>query len=227
MYVDVDKISFAYETRPSGGLKPEPAWILKDYSLALERGDILGLAGPSGQGKSTLLRLIAGLERPQGGRIAIDGGLLSSERIFVPPEARGVGMVFQDLGLFPHLTVAGNVAYGLFRLSRRMRRDRVQAMLEMARMPELKDRHPYQLSGGQQQRVAIARALAPQPKVLLLDEPFSGLDAHLKSGLRAELRELLIKTATTAIVVSHDLADLEDVCGSIQVIDQNTAKGES
>ena len=225
MYVEIDKLGFAYETRSPGGLPAEPAWILKDYSLSLARGEVLGLAGPSGQGKSTLLRLIAGLERPLRGSVGIDGRLLSAEGIFTPPEARGVGMVFQDLGLFPHLTVSGNVAYGLFRLPRRLRRERVQAMLEMVRMPELKDRYPYQLSGGQQQRVAIARALAPQPKVLLLDEPFSSLDSHLKSGLRAERRELLARTATTAIVVSHDLADLEDVCGSIRLIDSRSAKG--
>ena len=225
MYVNVDSISFAYGPRTAGLDRNGPDWILRNYSLSLSRGERLGLAGPSGEGKSTLLRLIAGLERPQGGRVSIDGRLLSSDEVFIPPDARGVGMVFQDLGLFPHLTVSGNVSYGLFRLPRRQRRERAMAMLAMVRMPELKDRYPYQLSGGQQQRVAIARALAPEPKVLLLDEPFSSLDAHLKAGLRAELRELLAKTATTAIFVSHDLADLEDVCGSIARLDSSAAKG--
>ena len=164
------------------------------------------------------MRIIAGLEQPQKGSITIDGQAVFGNGVNVSPEKRPVGLVFQDYGLFPHMTVAQNIAYGLHVLDRPARARRVEAMLALIRMEELADRHPYAISGGQQQRVAVARALAPNPKLLLLDEPFSNLDAKLKEDIRAEMRELLQRTDSTCIFVSHDRADLEAVCRRIEEI---------
>ena len=210
MYLEIKDVSFAYPATRFGAAPV--SWILDGFSLTMEAGERLGIAGPSGRGKSTLLRIIAGLERPQKGGISIDGRLVAGPGVHVPPEERRVGMVFQDYGLFPHMTVADNIAYGLFRQSRDERRRQVEAMLELTRMGELRRRYPYELSGGQQQRVAMARALAPKPKLLLLDEPLSNLDAELKAGILGELRELMARTGATCLFVSHDLSDLEAVC---------------
>ena len=184
----------------------------------MQQGERVGIAGPSGQGKSTLLRIIAGLEQPQKGNIVIDGQTVFGKDINISPEKRMVGLVFQDYGLFPHMTVAQNIAYGLHFLNRHDREKRVEEMLALIRMERLADRHPYAISGGQQQRVAIVRALAPNPKLLLLDEPFSNLDSKLKEDIRGEMREMLEKTASTCIFVSHDLADLEAVCERVTEI---------
>ncbi|MDR1677292.1 MAG: ABC transporter ATP-binding protein [Deltaproteobacteria bacterium] len=211
MFLEIDGLYFAYPGARS-------AWVLEDLGLRLEAGESVGLAGPSGQGKSTLLRLIAGLERPGRGSIRIDGKLVADEGFSLNPEEREVGLVFQDYGLFPHMTVAANIAYGLFRLNRTERRNRVDLMLELTRMGELAARHPYELSGGQQQRVALARALAPTPKLLLLDEPLSNIDAMLKADIRQEIRALLRQTDTTSLFVSHDLDDLKVVCDRIEYL---------
>ncbi|MDR2744322.1 MAG: ABC transporter ATP-binding protein [Desulfovibrio sp.] len=211
MFLKIDAVFFAYPGRVN-------AWILAGYSLGMKAGERVGIAGPSGQGKSTLLRLIAGLERPQKGSIVIDGRLVAGQGAHVNPEDRQVGMVFQDYGLFPHMTVAQNIAYGLFRLHRNERRQRVNAMLDLIRMQDLADRHPYEISGGQQQRVAIARALAPGPKLLLLDEPLSNLDSALKAELRAEMRGLMDRARVTCLFVSHDMDDLRAVCGRIEIM---------
>jgi iron(III) transport system ATP-binding protein len=211
MFLEIDAVFFAYPGKSN-------PWILSGYSFGMEAGERVGIAGPSGQGKSTLLRLIAGLERPQKGAIAIDGRTVAGQSIHVNPENRQVGMVFQDYGLFPHMTVEQNIAYGLYRLKRDARRQRVEAMLEFTRIKELARRYPYEISGGQQQRVAIARALAPDPKLLLLDEPLSNLDTALKAEIRAELRELMERTHTTCLFVSHDLDDLKAICGRIEII---------
>ncbi|MDR2503195.1 MAG: ATP-binding cassette domain-containing protein [Deltaproteobacteria bacterium] len=208
MFLHIDSLYFAYP----GKKRP---WTIADFNLSMNAGEIVGLAGPSGQGKSTLLRLIAGLERPDRGSISIDGCLVAGEGVCVPPEKRQVGMIFQDYGLFPHMNVAQNIAYGLHGLRRAERRQRLEAMLRLVRMEGLAHRRPYETSGGQQQRTAIARALAPAPKLLLLDEPFSNLDAELKNGVRAELLDILRKTRTTCLFVSHDMADLRAVCDSI------------
>lgn len=217
MFLDVNSLFFRY------GDKNGP-WVLENYSLAMAAGVVMGIAGPSGQGKSTLLRLIAGLERPGFGQITIDGKIMTGNGTWVAPEDRRVGMVFQDYGLFPHMTVAQNIAYGLYRLPRRERHKQTRAMLELVHMPELAGRYPAQLSGGQQQRVALARALAPEPKLLLLDEPFSNLDTELKGAIRSELCAILAQTHTTCILVSHDMADLEAVCESITFM--NHAQGK-
>jgi iron(III) transport system ATP-binding protein len=179
--------------------------VLHDVSLAVRPGSTLALLGPSGCGKTTLLRIIAGLERPERGEVVVGGRSLTSAVGFVPPERRRVGMVFQDWALFPHLTVARNVAYGLPRRERRS--SRVAEALALVGLEGMGGRLPWTLSGGEQQRVALARALAPRPAVLLLDEPFSNLDAALRVQVRAEVHRLLTDLGITAIFVTHDQAE--------------------
>jgi iron(III) transport system ATP-binding protein len=178
----------------------------------VEDQTIVGILGPSGSGKSTLLRLIAGLETPTEGSITVCGRTVVDRRTFVQPEQRGVGLVFQDYGLFPHLTVGQNVAFGLHRLSMQQRQARVKEMFELVHLVGYGSRYPHELSGGQQQRVALARTLAPQPSVLLMDEPFSNLDAALKRSIRVELLEILRRTKITTLLVTHDQQDIESMC---------------
>lgn len=174
--------------------------------FSLAKGEIGVLIGPSGCGKTSVLRAIAGLERPQGGRIVLDGRVLSepATATHVAPEQRRIGMVFQDYALFPHLSVAQNVAFGLHGLPRAERDARVSRLLDLVGLGHAAQRAPHQLSGGQQQRIALARALAPQPELLLLDEPFSSLDVDLRERLAHELRAILRQTGTTALFVTHD-----------------------
>lgn len=183
--------------------------VLDGVSLSLMPGEIGVLLGPSGCGKTTLLRVVAGLERPSAGRVAIAGQCVSdpAARLQVPAEKRRIGMVFQDFALFPHLTVAGNVAFGLRHLGRAQRHERVARMLALVGLEGLASRWPHQLSGGQQQRVALARALAPAPDLILLDEPFSSLDTSLRERLVHELRDILKATGATALFVTHDQAE--------------------
>lgn len=204
MFLEIKDLAFRYAKNV--------APILEGFDLSMAAGEIVGIAGQSGSGKSTLLRIIAGLEKPDTGSIRIDGALVADSVTFVPPEHRQVGLVFQDYGLFPHMTVAGNIDYGLHRLTRAERKEQVAAMLDLIHMAALGKRYPYELSGGQQQRVALARALAPKPKLLLMDEPFSNLDAELKSSIRNEVYDILTRTGATCLFVSHDRADLEAVC---------------
>ncbi len=178
-----------------------PVRAVDRVSLAVGQGEIVVLLGPSGCGKTTTLRLIAGLEAPDEGSVAIDGAVVSSPAGVVPPERRRIGMVFQHYALFPHLTVAQNVAYGL---PRGAVQARAAEMLALVGLGPLAGRMPHELSGGQQQRVALARALAPRPAVLLLDEPFSNLDARLRSMVRLEVRDLLKAGGITAVFVTHD-----------------------
>jgi iron(III) transport system ATP-binding protein len=172
--------------------------------LSVPSGEIVTLIGPSGCGKSTVLRLIAGLERPDGGSILIAGDVVAGRGAFRPAEKRRVGLVFQDHALFPHLTVARNVGFGLNDLDRSERSARVAEVLGLVRLGHLAKRYPHELSGGEQQRVALARALAPRPAVVLLDEPFSSLDENLRAQVRAELVGVLRETGTTAVFVTHD-----------------------
>ncbi|WJQ82573.1 ABC transporter ATP-binding protein [Brevibacillus brevis] len=189
--------------------------VIRDFSLQMEQGEVVGLLGNSGCGKSTLLRLIAGLESPKSGRIQIDGKLLVDQGQFVEPEQRGIGMIFQDYALFPHLTVEQNILFGLHRLSKAERIVRLKEMLALVQLEGYGKRYPHELSGGQQQRVAFARALAPRPAILLMDEPFSNLDAELKTKIRDDLKQMLRAAKMTSILVTHDKVDAETICDRI------------
>ena len=177
---------------------------VEDVSMSLQTGQIGCLLGPSGCGKTTLLRAIAGFESISAGSIQLRGVPISTPRRQLPPEQRKVGMVFQDFALFPHLDVRRNIGFGLSHLNRKARRERVESMLQLVALSEYANAYPHELSGGQQQRVALARALAPNPEILLLDEPFSSLDTELRTELAAEIRELLKRNGVTAILVTHD-----------------------
>lgn len=172
-----------------------------DAGLNIERGEVVALLGPSGCGKTTLLRLVAGFERPDGGCIHIEDAEVACPHSFIPPERRRVGMVFQDYALFPHLTVAANAGFGLPR-SERVKR--VPEVLRLVGLDGLGERYPHELSGGQQQRVALARALAPRPGVVLLDEPWSSIDPVLRETVRDEVMGILRSTGVTTLLVTHD-----------------------
>jgi iron(III) transport system ATP-binding protein len=179
--------------------------VVSDLDFALDDTRISSILGPSGCGKTTLLRTIAGFLRPKAGLIRIGTTVVAGGASFVPPERRGVGIVPQEGALFPHLTVGGNVEFGLTRTMPSRDRDaRVRQLLELVGLPGSQALRPAELSGGMQQRVALARALAPSPALLLLDEPFSALDAGLRTSLRTEVRDLLVRTGTTAVLVTHD-----------------------
>ena len=178
---------------------------LAGFDIAVEEGQTLTLLGPSGCGKTTALRVIAGFERPDAGEVYVGGLQVAGPGLHVPPERRRVGMVFQDYALFPHMTVAANVSYGLVKRDRdRKDLKRVAEVLELVGLSGTEKRLPHELSGGQQQRVALARALAPRPAVILLDEPFSNLDASLRQRVRRELKEILAEARATALFVTHD-----------------------
>ena len=179
--------------------------VLQNLSLRIETGQLCCLLGPSGCGKTTALRAIAGLEPLQAGIVRSEGKTLSTALRRMPPERRHIGLVFQDYALFPHLSVADNIGFGIHRLGADERRRRIATLLKMTQLPEsIAARYPHELSGGQQQRVAIARALAPEPKLLLLDEPFSNLDAGLRRQLNLHLRALLRRQGISALLVTHD-----------------------
>ncbi len=180
------------------------ARVVDDVSFSLEDGEIGSLLGPSGCGKTTLLRAIAGFEQPSQGRIQIRGQTVSGAGRHLAPERRRIGMVFQDLALFPHLTVAGNVGFGIRQMSQDAIRRRVFELLELVGLERYADMYPHELSGGQQQRVALIRAIAPGPDLLLLDEPFSGQDLELREQLAREIREVLRQNGVTALLVTHD-----------------------
>jgi iron(III) transport system ATP-binding protein len=177
---------------------------VREVSLEIERGELMAVLGPSGCGKTTLLRTIAGFERPDAGSVVVGDEVVAGSGRFVPPERRRIGMVFQDYALFPHLTVRANVAFGLA-ARRRDERDPVTLRtLELVGLQHKADRYPHELSGGERQRVALARAMAPGPALVLLDEPFSSLDASLRAGLRREVELILRDAEATALLVTHD-----------------------
>jgi iron(III) transport system ATP-binding protein len=206
--VEIRQLTLGYDGEP----------VVRQVDLEVARGSLTALLGPSGCGKTTLLRAIAGFERPIGGSIAVHGELVAAAGHWVPPERRRVTMVFQDGALFPHLTVLKNVRYGVRRHpdGRRM----AQRVLEMAGLQALAERYPDELSGGQQQRVALARALAPEPRVVLLDEPFAALDAALRDRLRGEVRDVLHAAGATAILVTHDQEEALSVADRVAAMRQ-------
>ena len=189
-------------------------------TLTVQQGEILALLGPSGCGKTTTLRLIAGFETPDSGRVVIRGETMAGPRRWVPPEARGVGIVFQDYALFPHLTVAQNVGFGLKPLGPSARQERLGQILELVGLQSFRNRFPHELSGGQQQRVAVARVLAPAPALVLLDEPFSNLDADLRAQMREEVEKLLRNTGTTGIFVTHDQEEAFTLSDRVGVLNE-------
>ncbi|MEY8877442.1 MAG: ABC transporter ATP-binding protein [Leptothrix sp. (in: b-proteobacteria)] len=213
MYLLVDQIRVQYAAATRAAVQ--------QVSFGLARGQIGALIGPSGCGKTSLLRAVAGLERVAAGRIVLNRQPVSdaASGLHVAAEARRIGMVFQDYALFPHMTVAQNVAFGLHGQPRAAQRDKVAQMLDLVGLGGAAKRYPHQLSGGQQQRIALARALAPQPSLLLMDEPFSSLDVDLRERLAAEVRAILKQTDTTALFVTHDQLEafaLADVIGVMQ-----------
>lgn len=193
-------------------------------STMLHQGEILGLLGPSGCGKTTLLRLIAGFERPQSGTIMLAGRTVCSDGVWVPPERRDVGVVFQDYALFPHLTVLDNVSFGLKTLARRGKlakehvREEARRAIALVSLSGYEKRFPHELSGGQQQRVALARAIAPRPSLILLDEPFSNLDVQVRVFLRQEVREVLKSVGTTGVFVTHDQEEALSISDRLAVM---------
>ena len=196
--------------------------VVKDFSLGIEKGEFISLLGPSGCGKTTVLRMVAGFETPTSGAIRIDGQDVTGQR----PNQRNIGMMFQAYALFPNMTVADNVAFGLKvkGVPREEREARVTEMLRLIGLPDLGSRFPFQLSGGQQQRVALARALAPRPRVLLLDEPLSALDAKVRVSLRNEIREIQREMGITTIFVTHDQEEAMSVSDRIVVMNGGIAE---
>ncbi|NEO25616.1 MAG: ABC transporter ATP-binding protein [Kamptonema sp. SIO4C4] len=196
--------------------------VVNQISLQLQQGNILALLGPSGCGKTTLLRLIAGFEQPNAGEIVLNERVVASTSMMIPPEKRGVGMVFQDYALFPHLTVQQNLGFGLQQGGKLSpsAKQRVKEVLYLVGLEGFGDRYPYQLSGGQQQRVALARALAPRPSLVLLDEPLSNLDVQVRIHLRQELRKILKAAGTSAIFVTHDQEEAMSIADEVAVMQQ-------
>ncbi|GAA0334985.1 hypothetical protein GCM10008967_27260 [Bacillus carboniphilus] len=211
MFIQLDQLQYQY--------KNAKHLTIKDFSLSIEKGEIVSILGKSGSGKSTILRLITGLEAPKKGSITIDGKVMVDETHYLPPEKRGIGMVFQDYALFPHMTVEKNISFGLNKMSRSLRKQRIDEMLALINLSEFKKRYPYELSGGQQQRVALARALAPAPSLLVFDEPFSNLDSQLQMRIREELRAIIKQTGITSIFVTHDIEDARSLSDRIVFIE--------
>lgn len=210
MYIQIKDLCFAYNK--SNKLAVD------HFTIDLEKGGILSILGESGSGKSTILRLLAGLEVPTAGSITVGDAVLSNDNAFVLPEKRGIGMVFQDYALFPHMTVAQNITFGLKKGGRKEKKQRLKEMLELVNLTDYEKRYPHELSGGQQQRIALARALAPNPVLLLFDEPFSNLDANLQYKIREELRIILKKTGITSIFVTHDENDARTLADKMVIL---------
>ncbi|MBT8142342.1 MAG: ABC transporter ATP-binding protein [Gammaproteobacteria bacterium] len=208
MQLTIKNLSHAFANKP----------VLDDINLVLQNGEIGCLLGPSGSGKTTILRCIAGFETPQQGEIYTNSELISSPAKQVDPHKRHIGMMFQDFALLPHLSVANNVAFGLHQLDKKSRQAKVQEVLQVVGLEDMADKHPHQLSGGQQQRVALARAIAPNPRLILMDEPFSNLDVTLRKRLGADIRRILKHYQITALMVTHDQHEAFVFADSIGVI---------
>ncbi len=221
-YLTVQDLAVSYAKT---GKSKETIQVVNGLDLSLEKGEIGCFLGYSGCGKTTALRAIAGLEQTQRGQIQLDDKVLTvsgltAKSVHIPPAKRGMGMVFQDYALFGHLTVADNIAFGLHKWEKSKRNERVAEMLALVGLSEHADKKPSQLSGGQQQRVALARALAPAPKLLLLDEPFSNLDVVLRESLAMNVRDILKRTETTAILVTHDQNEAFALADKVGVMHQ-------
>ncbi|MCF8009296.1 MAG: ABC transporter ATP-binding protein [Halanaerobiales bacterium] len=199
MFLELKNLDFYYNKKKK--------YILNNFTLSMKNRKTLSILGESGSGKSTILRLIAGLEKPSSGKIFIDQQIMNGGNTFIPPENRKVGMVFQDYALFPHMTVYENINFGINDLSKDIRKNKITKILKLVELQEFKDKYPHQLSGGQQQRTALARAIVIEPKILLLDEPFSNLDTNLKHNIRKKLNNIISKINITTIIVSHDKHD--------------------
>lgn len=210
MFVTIKDIDFCYDKNNDN--------ILEDFDLNIRKNQTLSILGESGSGKSTILRLIAGLEKPKMGKLVIGNKIMNNENTFVPPEKREVGMVFQDYALFPHMTVFENISFGIDQLSKRERKEKVMETLNLIDLVDHRDKYPHQLSGGQQQRTALARAIVTEPKILLLDEPFSNLDTNLKNNIRESLKEIISKIGITTIIVSHDKLDALKLADQLVVL---------
>jgi len=212
MYVEIVGLNFKYQKSHDK--------IIKNFSLEISSGEIISIIGESGSGKSTILRLIAGLEIPESGIIKVKNRIMVDETTFINPEKRGIGMVFQDYALFPHKNVEGNIRFGLNALSSQKQKIRVEEVLHLVNLTAYKKKYPYELSGGQQQRVALARALAAKPALLLMDEPFSNLDRELQNKIRDELKILIKQTNTTTIFVTHDREDAKALADRIIILNK-------
>ncbi|MCZ6648558.1 MAG: ABC transporter ATP-binding protein [Thaumarchaeota archaeon] len=194
--------------------------VVKGLSFNIKRGELFVILGPSGSGKTTTLRLLAGLERPDAGEIFINDQMIAGRNFFIQPEARNVGMVFQEYALFPNLTVKDNIAFGLHKLEKIERQRIIERMLELVGLQDHINRYPHELSGGEQQRVAFARALAPSPVVILLDEPFSNVDADMRLRIRRDMQRILRKSNITAILVTHNQEDAFAIADRIAVMNK-------
>lgn len=200
------------------GIKTQKKNTLKNFTITIAKGETVSILGESGSGKSTVLRLISGLEIPSSGTIKIDGKPVVDRHTFVPPEKRGIGMVFQDYALFHHMTVAQNIQFGLKNMNKKEKIARLKEVLTLVALKEYENKYPYELSGGQQQRVALARAIAPNPSLLLLDEPFSNLDTDLQSRIRDELKQIISQTGITSIFVTHDREDAKNIADRVVIL---------
>ena len=207
--LELDGIEKSYDGTP----------VIRDLSVTVRDGELLTLLGPSGCGKTTTLRLIAGLEQPDGGVVRLDGNEVSGTR-FVPAEQRDVGVVFQEFALFPHLSARENIAFGIQEWDDADRERRIDDLLELVGLSDHGDKSPEELSGGQQQRVALARSLAPKPQLLLLDEPFSNLDVDLRVEMREEVREILKEADVTAVSVTHDQEEAMSISDRVAVMSE-------
>ena len=193
LILEINNLSHSYgETNPT----------IRNINLDIEKSERIAILGPSGCGKSTLLRLIAGLEKPNKGQVIIDGIVVSSENEIVPPEKRNIGLVVQEKALFPHLSVYDNICFGIKK--NQNKKTITSDLLQLLKIDLLKNKYPHEISGGEQQRVALARSLAPNPKLLMLDEPFSALDKDLKDTLYDEISEVFTERGSTILLVTHD-----------------------
>lgn len=210
MQLQINNLEFSYEKNTD---------LIKDFNLQVKKGEIIALVGRSGSGKSTILRLISGLEVPDKGEIKLNGEILVDKNEFLVPEKRKIGMLFQNYALFPHLTVYQNISFGIENLKRDLKDKKVKKLLELIDLKGYEKRYPHQLSGGEKQRIALARTLAINPKLLLLDEPFSNLDTELKEGIRSQLKNIIEEVNITTILVSHDKKNADFMANREIIID--------